>query len=129
MQGIMEEFSGGSGSFLSSSSKRQRLADDACYNTNGLIPGPQLLVSHSVPMMKVSADKHHSGLLGGRTEARALNGEAGHSRNPIGPPFITSVSEECASVENLDQANDVENAESNSSTVSPSQSHFDATHA
>ena len=39
-------------------------------------------------------------------------------RNPARPHFVTSVSEECASVENLDQANDV--AESNSSTVSPS---------
>ena len=53
-----------------------------------------------------------------------LNGDAGTTqRNPTGPHFVTSVSEECASVENLDQANDV--AESNSSTVSPSQSHLD----
>jgi hypothetical protein len=53
-----------------------------------------------------------------------LNGDAGTThRNLNGPHFVTSVSEECASVENLDQANDV--VESNSSTVSPSQSHLD----
>jgi len=43
-------------------------------------------------------------------------------QNPIGHRFMTSVSEECASVENLDQANDA--AESNSSTISPSQSNL-----
>ena len=57
MAGMIEEYSG-SGSYNSSSSKRQRLNDEAFYNTNGLIPGPQLLISHSVPMMKVSDDKH-----------------------------------------------------------------------
>lgn len=52
------------------------------------------------------------------------NRDAGTThRNPTGPHFVTSVSEECASVENLDQANDV--VESDSSTVSPSQSHLD----
>ena len=57
MAGMMEEYSGSS--YLSSSSKRQRLNDEAFYNTNGLIPGPQLLISHSVPMMKIGVDKHH----------------------------------------------------------------------
>lgn len=54
-----------------------------------------------------------------------LNGDADTShRNPVRPHFFTSVSEECASVENLDQANDV--AESKSSTVSLSYSHLDS---
>jgi len=53
-----------------------------------------------------------------------FNRDAGPThRNQTGPHFVTSVSEECASVENLDHANDA--AESNSSTISPSQSHLD----
>jgi len=97
LPGAHDDFTGSS--YLSSASKRQRI-DDAYRN---LLPGPHMLVSHSVPAM------NGNDLLPANAPPRTL---------PIGAPFITSVSEECASVENLENAEADDNAVSNSSSLS-----------
>lgn len=78
-----EDYSGSS--YPSSCSKRLR--KDEGYQL--MVPGPQLMVSQSVPM-----HMDGQGHLHGQVKMQA--------------PFIASVSEECASVENLDPENQSE---------------------